>query len=76
MEPASEQFDFAIDVSDVYHVKMAAIRAYESVFKGDQATLLDKYNAEDQYVGSLVRVKYAEPFRSRSPCWWSTRKSS
>jgi bacillithiol biosynthesis deacetylase BshB1 len=67
MESAWERFDFAVDVSDVYDAKMAAIRAYESVFSGDQATLLDKYNAEDRYVGSLVGVKYAEAFRSRTP---------
>ena len=42
-------------------------RAYESVFSGDQATLLDKYDAEDRYVGSLVGVRYAEAFRARSP---------
>lgn len=34
---------------------------------GDQAALLDKYNAEDRYVGSLVGVQYAKAFRSRSP---------
>lgn len=67
MEPAWDRFDFAIDVSNVYDVKMAAIRAYDSVFSGDQASLLDKYNAEDRYVGSLVGVKYAEAFRSRTP---------
>jgi len=67
MEPAWERFDFAVDVSDVYEKKMASIRVYESVFSGDQATLLDKYNAEDRYVGSLVGVHYAEGFRSRSP---------
>lgn len=67
MEPAWERFDFAVDVSDVYDAKMAAIRTYESVFSGDQATLIDKYNAEDRYVGSQVGVRYAEAFRSRSP---------
>jgi N-acetylglucosamine malate deacetylase 1 len=67
MEPAWDRFDFAIDVGDVYDVKMAAVRAYESVFSGDQASLLDKYDAEDRYVGSLVGVKYAEAFRSHSP---------
>ena len=67
MEPAWDHFDFAVDVSDVYEQKMAAIRAYESVFSGDQASLLDKYNAEDRYIGSLVGVRYAEPFRARSP---------
>jgi N-acetylglucosamine malate deacetylase 1 len=67
MEPAWDRFDFAVDVSGVYDLKMAALRAYESVFSGEQATLLDKYNAEDRYVGSLVGVRYAEAFRSRSP---------
>lgn len=67
MEPAWDHFDFAIDVSQFYDVKMAAIRAYESVFSGNQASLLDKYDAEDRYVGSLVGVRYAEAFRSRSP---------
>jgi N-acetylglucosamine malate deacetylase 1 len=67
MEPAWDRFDFAIDVSEFYDLKMAAIRAYESVFSGNQASLLDKYNAEDRYVGSLLGVQYAEAFRSRSP---------
>ena len=67
MEPAWDRFDFAVDVSEVYDLKMASIRVYESVFSGDQATLLDKYNAEDRYIGSLVGVQYAEAFRSRSP---------
>jgi N-acetylglucosamine malate deacetylase 1 len=67
MEPTWDQFDFAVDVSGVYDLKMSALRVYESVFSGDQATLLDKYGAEDHYVGSLVGVQYAEAFRSRSP---------
>jgi len=67
MEPAWDRFDFAVDISEAYDLKMAAVRAYESVFSGAQATLLDKYNAEDRYVGSLVGVQYAEAFRSRSP---------
>jgi LmbE family N-acetylglucosaminyl deacetylase len=67
MEPAWDRFDFAVDVSDVYDVKMAAVRVYESVFSGDQASLIDKYNAEDRYVGSLTGVQYAEAFRARSP---------
>ncbi len=67
MEPAWDRFDFAVDVSDVYDLKVSALRAYESVFSGNQASLLDKYDAEDRYVGSLVGVRYAEAFRSRSP---------
>lgn len=67
MEPAWDRFDFAVDVSGVYNEKMAALRAYEAVFSGDQASLLDKYDAEDRYTDSLVGVQYAEAFRSRSP---------
>ena len=67
MEPAWDKFDFAIDVSSVFNRKLAALCAYESVFSGDQATLLDNYSAEDRYVGSLVHVQYAESFRARSP---------
>ena len=67
MEPPWERFDFAVDVSAVHARKMAAIAAYESVFSGDQATLIDKYSIEDRYVGSLVGVQFAEAFRARSP---------
>ena len=67
MEPAWDRFDFAVDVSATYAQKMAAVTAYESVFSGDQASLLDKYSAEDRYVGSLVGVQYAEAFKARSP---------
>jgi N-acetylglucosamine malate deacetylase 1 len=67
MEPAWDRFDFAVDVSDVYERKVDSLCVYESVFSGEQASLLDKYNAEDRYVGSLVGVPYAEAFRSRSP---------
>lgn len=66
MEPAWDIFDFAVDVSSDYDRKLAALRAYESVFSGDQATLLDNYSAEDRYVGSLVNVQCAESFRARS----------
>lgn len=67
MEPAWDRFDFAVDVTDVYDNKTAALRAYDSVFSGEQAKLLEKYNAEDRYIGSLLGVEYAEAFRSRSP---------
>ena len=67
MEPPWSGFDFAVDVSEVYAQKMASVTVYESVFSGDQATLVDKYSAEDRYVGSLVGVQYAEAFKARSP---------
>ncbi len=67
MEPPWSGFDFAVDVTATYDQKMAAVRAYEAVFSGDQATLLDKYSVEDRYVGSLVGVAYVEAFKARSP---------
>ena len=67
MEPAWDRFDFAVDVTDAYDAKMASVRAYEAVFSGSQADLIDKYSAEDRYIGSLVGARYAEAFRSRSP---------
>ena len=67
MEAPWPRFDFAVDVTEVYDVKLAALAAYESVFSGAQAELLDRYGAEDRYVGSQVGVRYAEAFRARSP---------
>ena len=56
-----------MDVTAAYPRKLNALTAYESVFSGPQADLLDKYTAEDRYVGSLVGVRYAEAFRARTP---------
>ena len=67
MECPWTHFDFAVDVSEVYERKLTAIKAYESVFQGEQASLVERYRAEDQYVGSLVGVPFAEPFKSRTP---------
>ena len=67
MEPAWMSFDFAVDVTEVYPRKLDALQTYESVFSGPQANLLEKYTAEDRYVGSQVGVRYAEAFKARSP---------
>ena len=67
MERPWARFDFAVDVSAVYSMKVKAIGFYASVFQGDQAGLVDRYRAEDQYVGSLAGVPFAEPFRARTP---------
>lgn len=67
MEQAWSAFDFAVDISDAFARKEAALAAYASVFHGDQARLVKRYAAEDQYYGSLVGVRYAEPFQARSP---------
>lgn len=67
MESAWERFDFAVDVSPVYDLKLAALATYESVFSGAAAELIERYSAEDRYVGSLVGVRFAEPFKARNP---------
>jgi LmbE family N-acetylglucosaminyl deacetylase len=67
MELAWPSFDFAVDITDVHTRKLEALQSYESVFSGAQADLLEKYTAEDRYVGSLVGVRYAEAFKARSP---------
>ena len=67
MERPWTSFDFAVDVGGVYERKLMAISAYDSVFQGEQASLLERYRAEDQYVGSLVGVAFAEPFKARTP---------
>jgi LmbE family N-acetylglucosaminyl deacetylase len=72
MERPWTHFDFAVDVSDMYERKLAAISAYESVFQGEQASLVERYRAEDQYVGSLAGVRFAEPFKARTPLLVST----
>ncbi len=67
MEPPWERFDFAVDITEYFDLKVQALAAYASVFQGQQAELLDRYGAEDRYMGSLVGVRYAETFRARSP---------
>lgn len=67
METPWPRFDFAVDVTEFYPRKLAALECYESIFQGDQAELLDRYSAEDRFVGSLVGVRYAEAFKARSP---------
>jgi bacillithiol biosynthesis deacetylase BshB1 len=67
MELAWSSFDFAVDISETFERKEAAIGAYASVFHGDQARLVSRYAAEDQYYGTLLGVRYAEPFQARSP---------
>lgn len=67
MEKPWPRFDFAVDVTATYDRKLAALAAYEAVFSGDQSVLLERYGAEDRYVGSLVGAQYAEAFKARSP---------
>ncbi len=66
MEPPWSTFAFAVDVSAVYDRKRAALAAYASIFAKEDR-LLEFYDAEDQYFGRMVGVKYAEIYRSHSP---------
>jgi hypothetical protein len=55
-------------VSAIYDRKRQALAEYRSIFRvddGDQ--LLALYEAEDQYVGRLFGVAFAEPFKAHSP---------
>ncbi len=68
METPWAEFAFGVDVSAVYERKRAALAAYTSIFRvaeGDR--LLSLYEAEDQYHGRLLGVRYAEVFRSAAP---------
>lgn len=67
MERPWREFDFAVDVTNTYQRKIEAIDVYRSVFCGPQAARLERFRIEDQYVGSLVGVEYAEAFKARSP---------
>lgn len=67
MEPVWQRFDFAMDVSDFYAKKKAAMAAYEAVFSGQQSKLLPRAENADRFFGGLVGVEYAEIFQCRSP---------
>lgn len=69
MEPAwGRDFAFAVDVSETYERKRAAITEYGSIFHvEDGDRLLTFYEAEDSYIGRQFGVAYAEAFRSHSP---------
>ncbi|MGE0600684.1 MAG: PIG-L family deacetylase [Dehalococcoidia bacterium] len=65
MEPAWGDGAFAVDVSDVYDRKRAALACYESIFSTEDR-LLALYEAEDQYYRRLAGVRYAEIFKAAS----------
>jgi LmbE family N-acetylglucosaminyl deacetylase len=66
MEPPWSEFAFAVDVSAVYERKRRAIEIYRSIFH-EEDRLVRLYEAEDQYFGRLLGVRYAETFRSAAP---------
>lgn len=62
---------FVVDISDVFDVKMQAIRCYASQFEGAQAAgeifptgqdLFDLIRVQSAHYGSLIRRPYGEPF--------------
>lgn len=66
-----------LDISDVYHIRLKAVRAYKSQFYNpkskDPETLLSKKSFLDfldtraKYYGQLIGVEYAEPLYSPKP---------
>ena len=67
MEPVWGDFHFAVDVSETYDLKKAALAQYQSIFKPEDDPLLDLYEAEDLHMGRLLGVRYAEIFKSHAP---------
>ena len=62
---------FVVDISDVFDVKMQAIRCYASQFDGTQAAgeifptgqdLYDLIRVQSAHYGSLIRRPFGEPF--------------
>lgn len=65
MEPGWSDTAFAVDVSEVYDRKRAALAAYTSIFTPNDG-LLALYEAEDQFFGRMAGVAYAEIFKAAS----------
>jgi bacillithiol biosynthesis deacetylase BshB1 len=73
---------FVIDISAYMQRKLEAIACYESqfegvrqageVFPGGDRALPDQILAQSAHYGSLVRVAYGEPFRTRETLAWNT----
>ncbi|NVM01678.1 MAG: bacillithiol biosynthesis deacetylase BshB1 [Candidatus Helarchaeota archaeon] len=68
---------FIVDISDVFEKKIKAIKAYKSQFEVNKDTELDdlikspfsveNLEAKDRFYGSLIGVRYGEPFLLRNP---------
>jgi bacillithiol biosynthesis deacetylase BshB1 len=71
----AEPPSFVVDVTEEMDRKIEALRAYDSqfdrqtamgeVFPGGDRPLYDQIRAKCAHYGSLIRVRYGEPFRSR-----------
>jgi LmbE family N-acetylglucosaminyl deacetylase len=65
---------FIVDISDVFQIKLKAIKAYKSQFKDDKKKrspkspfYLENFLAQDRFYGSIIGVKYGEPFLLKNP---------
>jgi N-acetylglucosamine malate deacetylase 1 len=54
-------------VSETYARKRQALAAYTSIFTPREDHLLKLYEAEDQFYGRMLGVRYAEIFRTAAP---------
>ena len=71
--------DFVVDITDFWHIKEKAVRAYASQIIGegedDRGTktfvrshaFWEMIEARSRYAGGLIGVKYAEPFFANGP---------
>jgi len=76
MERAWDRFDFAVDVSDVYDLKMAALGAYESVFSGDPSTNLKiRVGGEQRCMPNTVAAAVTGYWKCRanSEAYWTPK---
>ena len=67
MEPPWAEFAFGVDVTDTYTPKRQALAMYKSIFAQGEDHLLALYEAEDQFYGRMLGVRYAEIFRTAAP---------
>jgi len=65
---------FIVDISDIFQIKLKAIKAYKSQFKDDKKKIspkspfyLENFLAQDRFYGSIIGVKYGEPFLLKNP---------
>jgi bacillithiol biosynthesis deacetylase BshB1 len=62
---------FVVDISDYWQKKRDAIAAYQSQFvvgrEPASPTFLEKMEAQANYWGQMIGVRYGEPFASREP---------
>jgi LmbE family N-acetylglucosaminyl deacetylase len=55
-----------VDVSPFFEQKMAALKAYTTLF-ADPAEVLARVEREARRFGDMIGVRYGEPFTQRQP---------